>query len=550
MAVKNNKYDNSKPFDVHTWSDYKEVNKTVDAIYAELKQSIGPRTDHKLQKKHVKVVILDLWAIWLIDKKMYIGYHRGRNKYKGTSRYNKLHISFKTVAIVDELAEKGYAGTIPGFDDKRKNGKSRNARMWAKPKLIKLIEKDCVPEMIQTHPDTECIILRDEDKNDIEYDDTEQTVSMRNVLIEYNNLLRASHFDIPGYPVEGAYKKSEKKKIKLNRSNKFVRRIFNNSSWDDGGRYYGGWWQHIPSEWRDKIRTGYVPTVEIDYSGLHIVILYAMEGIDYWKTIKKDVYTIEGYEKSDRMRQFLKVVLLTILNCKNETAVCASIRNQITDGKTKKGKIKKASFPWVMDAMNWESATNENIKILLNDFKAPHEPILKYFHSSYGAKLQNIDSRMAEIVISRMMKVGIPVLCVHDSFIVIAQKYDLLKKEMNRAFNQILDEVNQEKKKDEIVPKIKDSGKKVDWFGAGCETVEDLYKKQKEIEKKFKKVIMDPVNGDQGYIKRLRNWKVMVVREKSEEYKYNQKVKKRIDEIEAANKKDRAEIKRIKKNLN
>ena len=95
---------------------------------------------------------------------------------------------------------------------------------------------------------------------------------------------------------------------------------------NEGGRYYGGWWQQIPKEWRQEIRIGNTPTVEIDYSGLHIVILYALEGIDYWKKIKKDVYEIRGYKKSERMRTFLKQVLLTILNCKDENQVCASIR--------------------------------------------------------------------------------------------------------------------------------------------------------------------------------------------------------------------------------
>ena len=28
--------------------------------------------------------------------------------------------------------------------------------------------------------------------------------------------------------------------------------------------------------------------IEIDYSGLHIILLYALEGIDYWKEVKND----------------------------------------------------------------------------------------------------------------------------------------------------------------------------------------------------------------------------------------------------------------------
>ena len=37
-------------------------------------------------------------------------------------------------------------------------------------------------------------------------------------------------------------------------SNKFVRRIFNNGTFEEGGRFYGGWWQRI--RWKlEKIYT-------------------------------------------------------------------------------------------------------------------------------------------------------------------------------------------------------------------------------------------------------------------------------------------------------
>ena len=492
MSKTKNKYDNSKLIDVHKWSDYPEVNKTVDLIYKKLKQSRGFKIKHDLQKKHVKVIILDLWATWLLDRTMYISYHRNKNQYKGDSRYNKLHISFKTIAIVDELEKNKYVENKHGYRFP-KPGKPRVSRMKAKSKLIKLIEKDCSPEMIQIHPNTECIILRDENKKDIEYRDTTRIKSMRNDLYEYNNLIRVNHFDIPNYPIEGAYSKSEQRKIKINHSDKFVRRIFNNKSWYQGGRYYGGWWQQIPKEWRQEIRIGNTPTVEIDYSGLHIVILYAIQGIDYWKTIKKDVYEIDGYEKSERMRSFLKTVLLTILNCKNEDEVCKSIRNLIS-------RTHKEELQWVKKTMKWKTLTDKNIKKLLNDFVSPHKAIHKYFHSGYGVKLQNIDSMMAEMVIRRMCEIDIPILCIHDSFIVRRYHKKTLENEMIGAFNWILNQLNRKNKKT-IKPKIKSPEGKITWFGDGAKSFQELKKNRK----KFKEVMVEPIKNDKEYkIRSLR----------------------------------------------
>ena len=97
-----------------------------------------------------------------------------------------------------------------------------------------------------------------------------------------------------------------------------MRRVFNNAKWEEGGRFYGGWWQTLPKKWRKRITILGFPTHEIDYSGLHIAILYAREGIDYWKNVGKDPYQIEGYEKSERMRKLLKLILLISVNAENK----------------------------------------------------------------------------------------------------------------------------------------------------------------------------------------------------------------------------------------
>jgi hypothetical protein len=56
-------------------------------------------------------------------------------------------------------------------------------------------------------------------------------------------------------------------------------RAFNNGSFDQGGRFYGPWWQRVPSERRKFITINWLPTRELDYSNLHPAMLYAMEGI-------------------------------------------------------------------------------------------------------------------------------------------------------------------------------------------------------------------------------------------------------------------------------
>ena len=58
-------------------------------------------------------------------------------------------------------------------------------------------------------------------------------------------------------------------------SRRTVYRVFNNSTFDDGGRFYGPWWQSIPSKLRSLITINGKDTVELDYSSIHPRMLYA-----------------------------------------------------------------------------------------------------------------------------------------------------------------------------------------------------------------------------------------------------------------------------------
>jgi hypothetical protein len=100
--------DFSRPFDVHKWSDYPEVNKAVNALFDDLKGDPEFTGNDNLQKKHVKVVALDLYAAWLGHPEQYISLHRSPNAYTKDTRYNKLHISFLTVGVVDALERAEY----------------------------------------------------------------------------------------------------------------------------------------------------------------------------------------------------------------------------------------------------------------------------------------------------------------------------------------------------------------------------------------------------------------------------------------------------------
>lgn len=438
---------NSAIYDVHKWSEYSEVKNAVDFIYKEL----GELGYAAPKKKHIKPLIIDLYAKWLEDETKYVAIGLGRNFYSCIdSRYNKLHITHTTAAVVHELKDAGYIDLHLGNE-----AMGRLTRIRATSKLLDLIVDDYkfTPEMIERAPETECIVLRDYDtkkkkQKDVSYDDTPFTESMRKEVTKYNNLLYCSFIDIPTAPSEGIPTKSKDNKvIKVSQYEKFTRRIFSNDTFEEGGRYYGGWWQRIPKEWRERIFIGNIPVTEIDYSGLHIILLYASVGVDYWNEVKTDPYKVKGLESSDRMRSLLKQVLLTAINAKNPKSALKGVRKKIN--------FNKDEYGWVYD----ESIDLEGI---ITQFAEEHKPISSYFFSGYGVNLQNLDSDIATLVINHFTDQDIPVLCVHDSFIVATAHSEELKKVMESSINSVINKIGL----DDSLSKIKSTGIEIGRWGA------------------------------------------------------------------------------------
>ncbi len=140
-----NPYDHSRLLDVYTWSDHPEVNIFVDSIY----DAYFLGGNERIRKKHLKVVLLDLYVAWKEDPELYIAFHRDVNFYKARSRYNALHISKLTIKVIDRLVEAEFIFFLVGFHDERKGGISRVSRIWPTDKLISFAKQSLASLMFR-----------------------------------------------------------------------------------------------------------------------------------------------------------------------------------------------------------------------------------------------------------------------------------------------------------------------------------------------------------------------------------------------------------------
>ena len=427
-------YQHSRILDVHRWSAHPEANLFVDEVFDTFLKGQG-KENIRIKKKHLKVVLLDLYVAWLNDPELNIAVHMTQSAYSngtvfssGKSRYNELNIKGSTIEIVHRLHEADLIGLKDGWQDA--GGKGFLTRIWPTQKLTKMFEDAAFGYFdIGYAQDRETVILRDENKVDVPYDDSRHIVEMRQLLQDYNKLLEKTFIDIQSLDTPRIELPEKKRRrlsneqffVNISHHDKFVRRVFNNNSFTDGGRFYGGWWQRIDGNFRKSIRMNNIATVEIDYSSLHVVLAYTEAGLDYWKKTEKDPYDlpVRGVSNPEHSRDIVKLFFLLSLNASTEQSLFKAFRYQFSY------KEHPYSFP------------DDVLSELLATIKEHHPDIADLICSGAGLRLMNIDSRICEYIIADFVRTDSPILTVHDSFIVRCGEEERLEVLMDDAFSHV-----------------------------------------------------------------------------------------------------------------
>lgn len=449
-------YMNSALFDVHRWSEYPEVL----AVRKQMLEELGFKGTKK-EINHVTVVLLNLYYTYCLDPDMWVMYSRDRNDYNYGKRYNKLFIKYDIlIDTVDKFMELGYIEGVKGFNDRRPGGQSYAPRIKATAKLIDVIENRHAAtfEMIGKYAPDEMIELRNTEGEPVEFDDTRNPAKhMISVLTAYNMLLSETyidiHFDVSDIQAKIDARRRKKDKVTgkpkdyrlvINLTNKRVKRIFNNSTFNQGGRFYGGWWQNIPSSLREKIIINRDYTIETDYSGLHIYLLYALKGVNF-ADLNKEPYIYPKDNDPNNVRPILKKLLLAAVNSRNEAHCMRGLQQDIN--------FNRRDYPDDLP----------DLKATYKMFKEYHADIADLFCSNnIGLKLQRWDSSIAESVVDTMTRAGVPVLVVHDSFICSKKEEAFLYDTMIKAYHYhasrlgVSEELNHKFSSNPIAVKTKD----------------------------------------------------------------------------------------------
>jgi hypothetical protein len=253
-----------------------------------------------------------------------------------------------------------------------------------------------------------------------DYKETRAVSDMRRVVEEYNRLLERTHIDIDVECITRADREElldrllnakDKFRYSINLGAKQVYRVFNNGSFKEGGRFYGGWWIGCPSLLRKYITINGEPTVELDYSNIHIYLLYAFKKINFAE-LHTDAYELVD---NDPDRKLNKLILLTAYNAKDAKDTASAVFNSARlDGTLHRYQLRN----------------HQQIYEKLELLKQKHRPIEEYIANRYGSKLQYHDSTVLEQIIKHFTKHNIPILTVHDSIICQRRYQDFVRDKM------------------------------------------------------------------------------------------------------------------------
>lgn len=335
------------------------------------------------------------WVIYSRDKSRYTGLSACFGKFASYRRMMRVVESLETAELVDH--RKTRPSPTPRF----------SSTLRARPSMMERIPIRHTDELHAITPN-QFVRLKNKSKALIAYRPTRETNAWHNDVAAQNLALQAAtvSFDAPCWQLDprGLWRKG---KIVLNPVRSQLYRVFN-ENWFQGGRWYGGWWQGLPSKDRQHLHIDGKNTVELDYEYHHARLLAAAFGIELGN---EDPYIIEGFD-----RRLIKLAFNIMLNVDAGKSPVAAVRD----------KFRREHVPeFALQASKAVDAITTH-----------HRGFERAWGTGVGRQLQAIDGEMCAVVQRRLRDAGHVALSVHDSFIVIEEIKQLLIDNMVEALEE------------------------------------------------------------------------------------------------------------------
>jgi hypothetical protein len=326
-------------------------------------------------------------------------------------RHGEAHDCQILKTILDWLKSKHYIGERVGT---RQTGGSC---FWPKDVLREKFKHFNLKSLFRID-ETPWVVLKDKNKEPvIPVPETSKAREYRQKLGEINAMYDRHRF---GCALHGA--------DSIDGFSPRLKAVFNDSRWDHGGRLYasatmvGFNYQCIPSDIRKRIVIDEAPTVEVDYSGMHPHLLYARLG----KPLSGNAYDFLPVED----KPLAKFALLVMLNARSKQAAIGALKMRLDELRVASGLSPKK------EALRNALLHHSDFEKVVDAAANKHNAIRTSFYRGTGILLQNIESKIALDIVHYFALRDIPVLPVHDSFIIDRKHRAQLSRKMEETFKK------------------------------------------------------------------------------------------------------------------
>lgn len=225
-------------------------------------------------------------------------------------------------------------------------------------------------------------------------------------------------------------------KIEDNKYSVQVKKIYNNSSFSEGGRVYmsgAGVGEMINRENRIHLEINGEPTVECDYGQLFPRIAADLVGVTLDKSFDPYGIIISGYKPSV-IRNLAKIGLMCLFNCKDEEGATFAL-------------IKEMNQKWLKEQIY--QAKQEGVwpdfpiaRRVIEALLERNAYVSTYFFSDSALDLMAIESTMMDYIIERVLSDEQIMIPIHDSVIVQEKYKDTAVSIMERAYEVVVGGTN------------------------------------------------------------------------------------------------------------
>ncbi|WP_342714498.1 hypothetical protein AAFG22_22305 [Bradyrhizobium sp. B024] len=246
---------------------------------------------------------------------------------------------------------------------------------------------------------------KDEDGNAaaIAYRETAQSKKLTNQVRRINDFLREADIDVSCQDDTG---------LSLGRDGQIIapyrrslRRIFNNGTWQHGGRLAGGFWLSMQRAERQRIRIDGQCVAEVDYRQLFPRLAYVRAGAPQ---PEGDLYDVFGDGTGrDGCKKIMNALLFA------------------------KGPLKN----WPEDTRQY-FPSGTKLRTAVEVLTAKHVPIAHLFGKGLGFQLMRIESDMLIEVLMELAIAGVTALPLHDAVLVAESHADIAQKTMRAVFER------------------------------------------------------------------------------------------------------------------